>query len=114
VFWSIQSAKANSRGSALWIVSRVSREGGSNKNHSNSQHYIVAMFALTIGIATFDRAMPCSPGAAFRNGVYVNLTTGKPASLPAAQVATPPKAEGPSRMPSVSPSGGGGESGGGK
>jgi hypothetical protein len=78
---------------------------------------IVAMFALTIVIATFDRAMPCSPGAAFRNGVYVNLTTGKPAPLPTAHVATPPEAEGPSGAPSVSPSGdgsGGGHSGGGK
>jgi hypothetical protein len=76
---------------------------------------IVAIFALTIGIATFDRAMPCSPGAAFRNGVYVNLTTGKPAPLPTTQVATPPKVEGPSGTPPVSPSGGGGgHSGGGK
>ena len=77
---------------------------------------IVAMFTLTIGFATFDRAMPCSPGAAFRNGVYVNLTTGKPVPLPSAYVATPPKAEGPSSAPSVSPSDGvgGGHSGGGK
>jgi hypothetical protein len=69
---------------------------------------IIAMFALTIVLATFDRAMPCSPGAAFRNGVYVNLTTGKPAPLPTAQVATPPKAEGLSGAPSVSPSDGDG------
>lgn len=74
---------------------------------------IVAMFALTIEFATFDRAMPCSPGAAFRNGVYVNLTTDKPAPLPTAHVATPPKAEGLGGAPSVSPSGGG-SSGGGK
>jgi hypothetical protein len=76
---------------------------------------IVAMFALTIGFATFDGVMSCSPGATFRNGVYVNLTTGKPAPLPTTQVATPPKVEGPTGTPPVSPSGGGGgHSGGGK
>jgi hypothetical protein len=74
---------------------------------------VVAIFGLTIGFAIFDNAMPCSPGAAFRNGVYVNLTTGKPAPLPTTHVATPPKAEGLSGAPSVSPSGGG-NSGGGK
>ena len=74
---------------------------------------IMVMFVSAVGIASFDRAMSCSPGATFRNGVYVNLTTRKPAPLPTARDATPPKAEGTSGAP-VSPSGGGGQSGGGK
>jgi hypothetical protein len=74
---------------------------------------VVVMFALAVGIATFDAVYAVAPCCAFRNGVYVNLKTGKPAPLPTAHVASPPKTGG-SGTP-ASPSGGSmGHSGGGK
>jgi len=47
---------------------------------------IVTMFALAIGIATFEPSYALSPCCAVRNGVWVVLKTGKPAT--AAQIRT--------------------------
>ena len=69
---------------------------------------IVAMVALAVGIASFDAAYaagPCCP-TGYRNGVYIYLKTGKPAPLPAAHVASPPKPTG-GAAPSTSGGGGG-------
>jgi hypothetical protein len=38
------------------------------------------MFALAIGIATFDAAYAAGPCCSVRNGVWVVIKTGKPAS----------------------------------
>jgi hypothetical protein len=47
---------------------------------------IVTMFALAIGIATFDPTYAGTPCCAIRDGVWVVLKTGKPAT--AAQIRT--------------------------
>ena len=41
---------------------------------------IVTMFALAMGIATFDAAYAAGPCCSVRNGVWVVIKTGKPAS----------------------------------
>ena len=85
---------------------------------------VVTMFALAIGIATFDpsyAAQPCcsvrngvwivnktgkpataaqirtmtlTPCCGYRNGVYVNLKTGQPATPPTAHEVSSPKSSG--------------------
>jgi len=47
---------------------------------------IVTMFALAIGIATFEPSYALTPCCAVRNGVWVVIKTGKPAT--AAQLRT--------------------------
>jgi hypothetical protein len=47
---------------------------------------IVTMFGLAIGIATFDAAYAVNPCCAVRDGVWVVIKTGKPAT--AAQLRT--------------------------
>jgi hypothetical protein len=41
---------------------------------------VVTMFALAIGIATFDAAYAAGPCCSVRNGVWIVNKTGKPAS----------------------------------
>jgi hypothetical protein len=79
---------------------------------------IVVMFAL---IATFDAVYAESPCCTYRNGVYVNLKTGKPVTPPTSTIkASAPKTGGPTGASNPAPSGaadhgggGGGRGGGG-
>jgi hypothetical protein len=57
---------------------------------------VVVMFALAVGIATFDAVYAENPCCAIQNGVWIVLKTGKPASL--AQIQTMQKSQ-----PSASP-----------
>jgi hypothetical protein len=44
----------------------------------------LVMFAAAIGIATFDPTYAANPCCGYRNSVYINLKTGKPARPPKA------------------------------
>jgi hypothetical protein len=78
---------------------------------------IVAMFGLAVGFASFPPLYAATPCCGIKNGVWIVLKTGKPASP--AQIQTMEKSQ-PSASPKADspkvegPSGGGGGHSGGK
>ena len=69
----------------------------------------VVMVASAIGIASLDPSYALLPCCGYRNGVYVNLKTGKPVKPPTAHIApTPHPASPPTAGGAATGTGGGG------